>query len=173
MFDVWALSNGLLKQIVGLKYFNVYGPYESHKGDMRSVVHKSFEQIGGMGNVKLFKSHKPEYKDGEQQRDFIYVADAVDVTLHFALDRTDIGGLFNCGTGQARSWNDLVRAVFTTMKKPPQIQYIEMPAHLRDHYQYFTQADIAKLRGPGQYTKAFTTLERGVEQYINGYFAGI
>ena len=119
MFDLWALKHELFGQsgnggdegnIVGLKYFNVYGPYEDHKGDMRSVVVKSFEQIQSTGEVKLFKSYKPEYKDGEQMRDFIYVKDAVDVTLHFALqDAGAPGGLFNCGTGKARTWLDLTR----------------------------------------------------------------
>ena len=121
MFDLWALKHGLFDQgeggnIVGLKYFNVYGPYEDHKGDMRSVVVKSFEQIQSNGEVKLFKSYRPEYKDGEQMRDFIYVKDAVDVTLHFALqDAGAPGGLFNCGTGKARTWLDLTRAVFAAM----------------------------------------------------------
>src|SRR5262249_51385301 len=145
MFDLWALEAGLLDRIVGLKYFNVYGPYEDHKGDMRSVVNKSYEQIAANGTVKLFKSYRKEYKDGEQERDFIYVRDAVDVTLHFALDKPLVSGLFNCGTGEARSWKDLARAVFAAMGKKPKIEYIEMPPALRGKYQYFTQADVTKL----------------------------
>ena len=114
---------------MGLKYFNVFGPYEDHKGDMRSVVSKSYEQIRQTGVVKLFKSYRPEYKDGEQMRDFIYVKDAVDVTLHFALQPADApGGLLNCGTGKARTWVDLATAVFDAMGLPPKIEFIEMPA---------------------------------------------
>ena len=124
MFDLWALQARLLDRIVGLKYFNVFGPYEDHKADMRSVVNKSYEQINATSMVKLFKSYRPEFKDGEQKRDFIYVKDAVDVTLHFALDHRRVGGLFNCGTGQARSWLDLAKATFAAMKKKPKIEYI-------------------------------------------------
>jgi ADP-L-glycero-D-manno-heptose 6-epimerase len=171
MLDMWALSLGLFSQIVGLKYFNVYGPYEDHKGEMRSVVNKSYEQIAATGTVKLFKSYRRECKDGEQQRDFIYVADAVDVTLHFALEMRNIGGLFNCGTGEARSWNDLARAVFAAMGKKPKIEYIEMPPALRGKYQYFTQADATKLRAAGGYSKPFTSLEDGVIDYVQTYLS--
>jgi ADP-L-glycero-D-manno-heptose 6-epimerase len=171
MFDLWALSHHLFKQIVGLKYFNVYGPYEDHKGDMRSVVHKSYEQIASSGLVKLFKSYRKEFKDGEQKRDFIFVRDAVDVTLHFALERRTAGGLFNCGTGQARSWNDLARATFAAMGKKPKIEYIEMPQALREKYQYFTEAQMGKLRREGGYTKSFTSLEDGVGAYVSEYLA--
>jgi ADP-L-glycero-D-manno-heptose 6-epimerase len=182
MFDLWALKHYLFNpsperphdtndsNIVGLKYFNVFGPYEDHKGDMRSVVSKSYEQIRGTGEVKLFKSYRPEYKDGEQMRDFIYVKDAVDVTLHFALQPADApGGLFNCGTGQARTWVDLATAVFDAMKMKPKIEFIEMPQQLQGKYQYFTQANDAKLRAAG-YTKPFTSLEDGVREYITGYY---
>jgi ADP-L-glycero-D-manno-heptose 6-epimerase len=171
MFDLWALQQSLSRQIVGLKYFNVYGPYEEHKGDMRSVVIKSFEQISATGGVKLFKSYRPEYKHGEQKRDFIYVKDAVDVTLHFALNHRNVGGLFNCGTGQARSWNDLAKAVFTAMGRKPQIEYIDMPAALRGKYQYFTQADVNKLRRLGGYTKDFTSLEDGAADYVHSHLS--
>jgi ADP-L-glycero-D-manno-heptose 6-epimerase len=137
---------------------------------MRSVVSKSYEQIRQTGAVKLFKSYRPEYKDGEQMRDFIYVKDAVDVTLHFALQPADArGGLLNCGTGQARTWIDLVTAVFSAMGLPPNIEFIEMPQQLQGKYQYFTQASDAKLRAAG-YTKAFTSLEEGVREYIAGYY---
>jgi ADP-L-glycero-D-manno-heptose 6-epimerase len=166
MFDLWALKHDLLKRIVGLKYFNVFGPYEGHKGDMRSVVHKAFEQINTTGKVKLFKSYRKDFKDGEQQRDFIYVADAVDVTLHFAIDHQHAGGLYNVGTGVVRSWNDLARAVFAAMRKPANIDYIDMPLTLKEKYQYFTQADINKLRTQGGYTKLFNSLEDGVRKYV-------
>ena len=173
MFDLWALRSGLFAQaenpIAGLKYFNVYGPHEDHKGDMRSVVHKSYGQIGedGKGKVKLFKSHRPDYKDGEQMRDFIYVKDAVDVTL-FLLDRKQVGGLFNCGTGIARTWRDLVTAVYSAMGRNPQIDYIDMPEHLQGKYQYFTEGNTDKLRAAG-YTKPFTTLEDGIREYVQSY----
>jgi len=169
MFDLWALKHHLFDRIVGLKYFNVYGPYEDHKGDMRSVIHKSYAQILHTGKVQLFKSYKPDYADGEQKRDFVYVKDAVDVTLHFAEHR-NVGGLFNCGTGQARTWKDLATAEFLAMGLQPQIEFIDMPETLRDRYQYFTQADIGKLRKAG-YTAAFTTLEAGVRDYVTSYLA--
>lgn len=170
MFDLWALKQSLFENIVGLKYFNVFGPYEDHKGDMRSVVSKSYEQIRQSSAVKLFKSYKPEYRDGEQMRDFIYVKDAVDVTLHFALQPFDApGGLFNCGTGKARTWVDLVNSVFAAMDLPPKIEFIEMPSALQGKYQYFTQADDAKLRHAG-YKKPFTSLEDGIRQYVQEYY---
>ena len=147
----------------------MYGPYEDHKGDMRSVVVKSFEQIQSTGEVKLFKSYRPEYKDGEQMRDFIYVKDAVDVTLHFALqDAGAPGGLFNCGTGKARTWLDLARAVFAAMGREPKIEFIEMPKELQGKYQYFTEAKTEKLRAAG-YARPFTSLEDGVRDYVQGY----
>ena len=170
MFDLWALKQGLFENIVGLKYFNVFGPYEDHKGDMRSVVSKSYEQIRSTGVVKLFKSYKPEYKDGEQMRDFISVKDAVDVTLHFALqDAGAPGGLLNCGTGKARTWVDLVTAVFEAMGLTPAIEFIEMPQELQGKYQYFTEASETKLRAAG-YSKPFTSLEEGVREYVQGYY---
>jgi ADP-L-glycero-D-manno-heptose 6-epimerase len=171
MFDLWALKHGLFANIVGLKYFNVYGPYEEHKGDMRSVVSKSYEQIRCDGFVRLFKSYKPEYKDGEQMRDFVYVKDAVDVTLHFAMQEPDApGGLFNCGTGKARTWLDLAKATFAAMGLAPEIKFIEMPKELRGKYQYFTEASVEKLRAAG-YEAAFTSLEDGVRDYVQGYLA--
>jgi ADP-L-glycero-D-manno-heptose 6-epimerase len=170
MFDLWALKHGLFENIVGLKYFNVFGPYEDHKGEMRSVVAKSYEQIRETGVVKLFKSYKPEYEDGEQMRDFIYMKDAVDVTLHFALQEPGApGGLFNCGTGKARTWVDLATAVFKAMGLTPKIEFIEMPQQLQGKYQYFTQASEMKLRAAG-YEKSFTSLEEGVREYVQGYF---
>jgi len=168
MFDLWALKHKLFDRIVGLKYFNVFGPCEDHKGDMRSVVSKSYRQIQHDGNVKLFKSYRPDYADGEQKRDFIYVKDAVNVTLSF-LDTRDLAGLFNCGTGIARTWKDLAAAVFSAMNLPPQIKFIEMPETLRGRYQYFTQADMSKLRAAG-YTQPFTSLEDAVADYIHTYY---
>ncbi len=164
LMDLWAQKKGYLDRVVGLKYFNVYGPYEDHKGDMRSMVHKAWGQIKETGNVRLFKSYRSEYADGEQMRDFVYVKDAVAVTLYF-LEHREAGGLFNCGTGKARSWKDLMNAVFTAMKVKPNIEFIEMPEILRGKYQYFTQADMSKLRGAG-YAAPFTSLEDAVLDYV-------
>ena len=170
MFDLWALKQGLFDRIVGLKYFNVFGPFEDHKGDMRSVVAKSYEQIRCTERVKLFKSYKPEFGDGEQRRDFISVRDAVDVTLHFALQGADApGGLFNCGTGQASTWIELVTPVFQALGMTPKIDFIEMPEPLQGKFQYFTEADVRKLRAAG-YTKPFTPLHEAVREYVTGYF---
>jgi ADP-L-glycero-D-manno-heptose 6-epimerase len=171
MFDLWALKHKLFDRIVGLKYFNVFGPYEDHKGDMRSVVSKSYRQIQRDGKISLFKSYRPDYADGEQKRDFIYVKDAVEVTLSF-LENRDLGGLFNCGTGIARTWKDLATAVFSAMNLPPQIEFIEMPETLRGKYQYFTQADMSRLRAAG-YTQPFTSLEDAVADYINTYYEAL
>ncbi len=167
LFDLWARRTALLKKIVGLKYFNVFGLNEYHKGDMRSFVLKAFEQINAKGKVGLFKSYKPEFKDGEQKRDFIYIKDAADMTLFF-LDNPQITGLFNIGTGKPRSWNDLVKAVFAAMNKPPKIEYIEMPDSIRNQYQYYTCADTAKLRKAG-YNKETTSLEDAIKDYVQNY----
>ncbi|NKB24665.1 MAG: ADP-glyceromanno-heptose 6-epimerase [Kiritimatiellae bacterium] len=164
LFDVWAIKQRLHNQIVGLKYFNVFGPCEDHKEDMRSVVHKAYGQILDSGEVHLFKSYKPEYKDGEQVRDFIYVKDAVDVTLYF-YEHPDESGLFNCGTGQARTWVDLVRGVFSAMDRTPNIRFMDMPRSLKGKYQYHTEAEISKLRQAG-YQKEFTRLEEGIRDYV-------
>ena len=170
MFDLWALKHGLFENIVGLKYFNVYGPYEDHKRDMRSMVSKSYDQIRCDGFVRLFKSYNPKFEDGEQMRDFIYVKDAGDVTLHFALQEAgEAGGLFNCGTGVARTWVDLAKATFAAMGLEPKIEYIDMPVELRRQYQYFTQAEVGKLRAAG-YEAPFTALEDGVREYVQGYY---
>ncbi len=164
MFDLWALRHGFFEQIVGLKYFNVYGPREEHKGDMRSVVHKAWEQIRATGKVRLFKSYQPQYRDGEQLRDFLFVRDAVEATL-FCADNRNVAGLFNCGSGRARTWLDLARAVFAAMEREAQIEFIEMPEALRGKYQYHTEADVTRLRAAG-YTKPFTTLEDAISEYI-------
>jgi len=167
MFDIWALENNALQRIAGLKYFNVYGPHEDHKEDMRSVVNKAYEQILATGEVRLFKSYRPEYGDGEQERDFVYVKDAVKVTLFFH-DHPEVSGLFNCGTGRPRTWIDLAKAVFAAMKKEPEVVFVDMPEELREGYQYHTQADVSKLRRAG-YGNAFTPLEEGVRDYVRSY----
>ena len=167
LFDLWAHRAGLLEKIVGLKYFNVFGPNEYHKGNMQSFVIKAFEQITAIGKVRLFKSHRNDYKDGAQMRDFLYVKDATDMTLFF-LDKPRISGIFNIGSGKARTWNDLVNAVFAAMNKPSNIEYIDMPESIRNQYQYFTQADISKLRKAG-YKKQITLLEDVIKEYIQNY----
>ena len=167
MFDLWARRTGLLKTIVGLKYFNVFGPNEYHKANMRSFVIKAFEQINAKGRVGLFKSYHPEYADGEQLRDFIYVKDAVDMTLFF-MDNQDLAGLYNIGTANARNWNDLAKATFAAMNKEPQIDYIEMPQHLKAKYQYYTKADTTKLQNAG-YNKETTSLEDTIKDYVQNY----
>jgi ADP-L-glycero-D-manno-heptose 6-epimerase len=169
MFDLWALKNGLFDRIAGLKFFNVYGPGEAHKADMRSVVHKSYEQILASGTVKLFKSHRPDYKDGEQVRDFIYVKDAVKQTVWLG-EHPEVSGLFNCGTGTPRSWVDLVTAVFRSMGREPVIEFIDMPEALRGKYQYHTQADHTKLRQAG-YEADYYSLEEGVADYVKQLMA--
>lgn len=167
MFDLWALKSGAIREIAGMKYFNVYGPGEAHKGDMRSVVHKSYGQILKDGEVKLFKSHRPDYGDGKQVRDFVYVKDAVEETLWFG-EHKKVSGIFNCGTGQPRTWVDLVSAVFLAMGRKPNIQFIDMPEHLRGKYQYHTQADLTKLRAAG-YDRPFTSLEDGIADYVQNF----
>ncbi len=162
-FDLWVLKNGLGDKVVDLKYFNVFGPNEYHKGDMRSVIAKSFDEVAKTKKMRLFKSHKKEYKDGEQKRDFIYVKDAVEATYYF-LEVRDKNGIYNIGTGRARTWNDLAFALFKALGIPPKIEYFDMPEKLRDKYQYFTEADTAKLRCAG-YKKDFTSLEDAVKEY--------
>ena len=148
LFDCWARREGLLNRMVGLKFFNVFGPNEDHKGDMRSVVHKAFHQIRATGKVQLFKSYHPDYADGGQKRDFLYVKDCVDMTLHLARQPM-AGGLFNVGSGQAHTWVELVTPIFQAMQLPVEIEFIEMPEALRGKYQYFTKAEIRRLRAVG------------------------
>jgi len=167
LFDLHALRRGIAGDIVGIKYFNVFGPNEGHKGEMRSLVAKAYEQILATGRLRLFKSHRPDYRDGEQQRDFIYVKDAVAMTLHLA-DTPAAGGLYNVGSGKPRTWLDLGRAIFQAMGKKPQIEFIDMPENLRDQYQYHTCADIAKLRATG-YRQPVTELEDAVSDYVKNY----
>lgn len=164
LFDLWVFKNNLLDKIVGLKYFNVFGPNEWHKGEMRSMVLKAYEQVKKNGKVRLFKSYRKDYVDGEQLRDFIYVKDAVEMTLYF-LEHPEINGIFNIGTGKPRTWNDLVNVVFSALGKYPVIEYIDMPEDIRDRYQYFTKADISKLRMSG-YKKETASLEDAVRDYI-------
>lgn len=170
MFDLWALKAGITGAIAGLKYFNVYGPGEAHKDDMRSVVHKSFGQIRETGKVKLFKSHRPDYADGEQVRDFLYVKDAVDMTLWLG-ENPSVGGIFNCGTGTPRTWVDLVTAVYTAMGLEPDIEFVDMPAHLQGKYQYHTCAVMDKIRAAG-YPAEFHSLEEGIRDYVCNYLQG-
>ncbi|MCZ7609588.1 MAG: ADP-glyceromanno-heptose 6-epimerase [Ignavibacterium sp.] len=167
LFDLWAKTNHISDRVAGIKYFNVYGPNEYHKGDMRSVVHKAFEQIRNTGKVCLFKSLNPKYKDGEQMRDFVYVKDAVDMTLYF-LDNPNINGIFNVGAGKARTWNDLVNALFNAVGKPVNIEYIDLPAQLKEKYQYFTEANLIKIKDAG-YNQTITSLEDGISDYVKNY----
>jgi ADP-L-glycero-D-manno-heptose 6-epimerase len=167
LFDLWALRQGVLDKIVGIKYFNVYGPNEQHKGEMRSLVLKAYEQIGATGALRLFKSHRPEYGDGEQLRDFIYVKDAAAMTLHF-LQNKAANGIFNVGGGTTISWNRLATAVFNAMEKPVTIEYIDMPESIRNTYQYLTCAETAKIRAAG-YSDPVTTVEEAVSDYIRNY----
>ena len=168
LFDLHAQRQGWFNRIVGLKYFNVFGPNEDHKADMRSLVNKAYQQILGTGTVQLFKSHKLEYNDGEQMRDFLYVKDAIEMTIHFAERATTGGGLFNLGSGQANTWLTLTNAIFAALGREPSIEFIDMPAVLRGKYQYFTQADIAKLRETG-YEREMTPLDEAVRDYVQGY----
>lgn len=167
LFDLWAKRNSISDQIVGIKYFNVYGPNEYHKGDMRSVVHKAFEQVRDTGKVRLFKSLNPNFKDGEQMRDFVYVKDAVDMTLYF-LDNKNMNGIFNVGAGKARTWNDLITSLFNSIGKPINIEYIDLPKHLTEKYQYFTEANLSKIISAG-YKQPTTSLEDGVTDYVKNY----
>ena len=167
VFDLWVLRQQVEKQVVGIKFFNVFGPNEYHKGDMRSVVHKAFEQIRDTGKVRLFKSHKPEYTDGGQMRDFVYVKDCVDV-MWWLLEHPEINGIFNLGTGKARTWNDLIQALFSVMKMKPKIEYFDIPPEIRDQYQYLTEAKMDKLRATGCQA-AFRPLEEAVQDYVVNY----
>jgi ADP-L-glycero-D-manno-heptose 6-epimerase len=172
LFDRWVARHkphGGPSQVVGLKFFNVYGPNEYHKGGQRSVVHQVFPYALRNDAFPLFKSHNPRYEDGGQLRDFIWVGDCVNAMLWF-YDHPKINGLFNIGTGKARSFADLAIAVYRAAGKAPQIIYRDMPDNLREKYQYFTEADMGKLRGVG-YTAPFTSLEDGIKSYVEGYLA--
>jgi ADP-L-glycero-D-manno-heptose 6-epimerase len=170
LFDQYAARTGILQRMVGLKYFNVYGPNEAHKGEMRSLVHKAYGQIEERGAVRLFRSHRPEYRDGEQQRDFLYVKDAIAMTLHLAMT-PQVGGLFNIGSGEAHRWLDLTGALFAALGRTPSIEFIDIPESIRAKYQYHTQADITKLRKAG-YAAPVTPLADAVADYVQGYLVG-
>jgi ADP-L-glycero-D-manno-heptose 6-epimerase len=167
MFDMWAIKNSVITKIAGLKYFNVYGPGEDHKQAMRSLVNKAYAQVKSAGCIRLFRSHRPDYRDGEQERDFVYVSDAVAETLFF-FDHPEISGLFNCGSGQARTWLDLARALFTSMERPAKIEFVDIPENIRANYQYHTEADLTKLRRVG-YSGSFLSVEEGVRRYVTEY----
>jgi len=176
-FDKWALEESQKSKVkskrsippswYGLKFFNVYGPNEYHKNRMASVIFHSFNQIKSSGKVKLFKSHKPEYKDGEQLRDFVYVKDVVDI-CYWLMNEKPASGLYNLGTGKARTFKDLVTAIFKSLDKEPVIEFIDTPLDIRDKYQYFTEADMNKLRNAG-YKEDFYSLEEGVETYVKNF----
>jgi len=167
-FDLWAIAQEKQPPFwQGLKFFNVYGPNEYHKGRMASVVFHAFAQIRDSGAIRLFRSHRPDYADGGQLRDFIYVKDVVDVCL-FLMENRGNSGIYNLGTGRARTFLDLARAIFVAMGAEEDIQFIDTPADIRDKYQYFTEANMAKLRGIG-YDRPFTTIEDGVRDYVTGY----
>lgn len=167
-FDKWALKQAAQPPFwAGLKFFNVYGPNEYHKGRMASVIFHSFNQVKSTGKVKLFRSHKPDFKDGQQLRDFIYVEDVARV-CYWLMENPIASGLYNLGTGKARTFEDLVKATFTAMSREPVIEYIDMPEDIRDKYQYFTEADMTKLRVAG-YEEKFYSLEDGVADYVKKY----
>jgi ADP-L-glycero-D-manno-heptose 6-epimerase len=172
LFDLAVLERAARKgalppQWVGLKFFNVYGPNEYHKGEMMSLVAKRFADAEAGRPVRLFKSHRTGIGDGEQKRDFIYVEDAVSV-VSWLLETPSVSGIFNVGTGKARSFRDLITAMFTAMGREPMIEYIDMPASIRGSYQYFTQAEMENLRRAG-FNAAFGTLEEGVARYVRSY----
>jgi ADP-L-glycero-D-manno-heptose 6-epimerase len=165
--DLHAWKEGWLDRIVALKYFNVFGPNENHKGDMRSVVCKSYSEVLKTGVIQLFKSYRPQYRDGEQRRDFLYVKDAVAMTLHLAAN-PGANGIFNIGSGVARTWNELARAVFAALGREARIEYTDMPESIRNKYQYFTQADVRKVLAAG-YDSPITSLEDAVRDYVVNY----
>jgi ADP-L-glycero-D-manno-heptose 6-epimerase len=167
LFDLWARDTGTLERIAVLKYFNVYGPNEWHKGEMRSMVCKGYEQIRDTGKVRLFKSDRPDLPDGGQSRDFVYVKDAADMTLWFN-EHPDRHGIYNVGTGEANPWNRLIAAVFTALGREPNIEYFDMPPHLVGRYQTFTRAEMGKLRAAG-YPTSPTRLEDAVADYVRNH----
>ena len=167
LFDLWAKHNGYLDKIASLKYFNVYGPNEYHKKDMMSVVNKCFYQIKETGRARLFKTTSSEYGDGEQRRDFIYVKDAVDMTIFF-YENKSINGIYNLGTGKANTFNDFVKPIFEALGTKQNIEYFDMPAVLKDKYQDFTQAEMDKL-GKAGYNKEATPIKDAVTDYIKNY----
>jgi ADP-L-glycero-D-manno-heptose 6-epimerase len=166
LFDLYAARTGLDQRACGLKYFNVFGPNEDHKGEMRSIVQKAYEQIREHGSVRLFKSYRPEYRDGEQQRDFLYVKDAIEMTLHLA--QSEATGLFNVGSGTPHTWLELVRPIFHALELPERVEFVEMPASLRGKYQYYTCARMTRLYATG-YDRPITPLADAVTDYVTNY----
>ena len=167
MFDLWAKRRGMLKTLVGCKFSNIYGPNERHKGNMRSVALRAWEQITASGKMQLFRSYKKEYADGEQLRDFLYVKDAV-AMVEYLFNNSKAAGLYNVGSGEADSWNHLAKAAFAALKKDVNIEYIDMPEHLRDRYQYYTCAKIDKLRALG-YDRKLMSMDEAVADYLQNY----
>jgi ADP-L-glycero-D-manno-heptose 6-epimerase len=167
LFDLWAMRNNVLNQMAGIKFFNVFGPNEFHKEDMVSMAFRAFHQILQTGKVRLFKSYVSEYNDGEQMRDFVYIKDCVEI-IWWLMQNRQVNGLFNLGTGKARTWNDMVKAIFSALGINPKIEYIEMPESLRDNYQYFTEAKMEKLGMAGCSFK-YMSLEDAVNDYVLGY----
>lgn len=165
--DMESIREGWTEKIASLRFFNVFGPNEYHKGRMASVVWHAANQVREMGAMQLFQSHKEGYADGEQRRDFVYVKDVCDVVLWF-LENAGVNGIFNCGTGQARTFNALAKALFGALGRPPQITYVPTPESIRNSYQYFTEADLTNLRKAG-YIRSFTPLEDAVRDYVGGY----
>lgn len=167
LFDQWAAREGVLGRVTGLKYFNIFGPNEAHKGEMRSLIAKAVPEIIETGAIRLFRSYRDDFADGEQRRDFLYVKDATAMTLHLAA-RPDATGIFNIGSGRAVSWLELAAALFAALGREPAIDFIEMPEWLRPRYQYFTEADIGKLRAAG-YSDPITPLDEAIADYVRHY----
>jgi ADP-L-glycero-D-manno-heptose 6-epimerase len=163
MFDLWLLHNNYMNKATGIKFFNVFGPNEYHKGDMRSVICKNYDEVLQKGLIKLFKSYDDKYHDGGQLRDFIYIKDVVEA-MYFLFKNPSKTGIFNLGTGKSRTWNDVARSMFTAVGKSENINYIDMPDYLKSSYQYFTEANINSLTAAG-YNKSFMELEDSVKDY--------
>jgi ADP-L-glycero-D-manno-heptose 6-epimerase len=167
LFDMWALRSNFLNQLASLKFFNVFGPNEYHKGSMCSLFYKGFNQALETGRICLFKSYRKEYADGDQRRDFVYIKDCVDL-IWWLVENPSVNGVLNVGTGQDRSWNDLAKAVFSAMELPLKIEYIDMPEQLRDRYQYFTRANLENLSATG-WPGHFTCIEEATNDYVANY----
>lgn len=167
LFDLWILNNGLGETVAGLKFFNVFGPNEYHKGEQRSVIHKAVGQILSTGRLKLFKSYREGIDDGQQNRDFVYIKDCLEI-IWWLYEHPEVNGIFNLGSGHARTWNDLANSVFSALDRPASVDFIDMPVELRPNYQYFTEANMEKLANAGCPWK-FTSLEEAVTDYVCNY----
>ncbi len=167
LFDRWLINNGLTKSVVGLRFFNVFGPNEYHKGKMSSLIYRAFPMAKKEGVVRLFKSYKKDFADGEQKRDFIYVKDIVPV-VNFLLENKKVSGILNLGSGQARTFNELAVTILNSLGKKDKIEYVDMPEEIKNKYQYFTEADTSSLRSSG-YKKEFMSLENSVSDYVQNY----